>query len=105
MTILPSDKGFTSSRCATWTPLGPAVTKNPTEPFADGTYVVGLDIAPGTWRTAGQSGCYWARLKDLTGDMGSLLANENSPGSAVVAIAATDKGFTSRRCGTWTKAA
>lgn len=104
VTIAESDKGFTSSRCAQWAPLGPPVTQSQTAPFGDGTYVVGLDVAPGTWRTDGQAGCYWARLSDLAGGMSSIITNDNGAGSAVVTIAPSDKGFQTMRCGMWTKA-
>lgn len=103
VTIAPSDKGFTSTRCAPWVPLGPAITTGPTEPFGPGTFAVNTDIAPGTWRSAGAAGCYWARLKDFAGGVTGIIANDNASGPAVVQIAPTDAGFTSSRCGTWTK--
>ncbi len=64
---------------------------------------MGTDIAPGKYRTAGGSGCYWARLKNFTGTTDGIIANDNVTGSTIVTIASTDKGFTSSDCGTWTK--
>lgn len=104
VTIAPNDAGFESRRCGTWTQDLSAITSGPTEPFAgDGTYIVGVDIAPGTWRASGASRCYWARLNGFGGTR-NIIANDNPAGAtAVVTIAAGDKGFETARCGTWTK--
>lgn len=101
VTIGKSDKGFESQRCGLWVPGLQAITENPKAPFGNGTYVVGTDIAPGTWRADSPETCYWARLRGFSGGMGDLIANEN--GKGIVTIAASDKGFRSERCGTWTK--
>jgi hypothetical protein len=102
VTIAPTDKGFSSQRCGQWIPLGGPVTASPTAPFGAGTFVVGKDIAAGTWRSNGTTSCYWARLKGFSGQLGEIIANDNVTGSAIVTIAASDTGFTSARCGTWT---
>lgn len=65
-------------------------------------YIVGTDIEPGTYKSSGQDGCYWERMGDFSGN--SILDNDNASGQAVVTINATDKGFESSRCGTWTLA-
>jgi hypothetical protein len=70
--------------------------------FASGTFIVRTDIAPGTYRARG-SGCYWARLRAFTGELGAIIANGNPRGQAIVTIKASDRGFTSTRCGTWTR--
>jgi hypothetical protein len=69
----------------------------------DGTYLVGPDIAPGTYRAPGGDACYWARLKDTDGDLSSVLANGLGGGRKVVTIARTDKAFETRGCGAWTR--
>lgn len=100
-----SDKAFNSSRCAKWTQDLSAITKSPTDPFkGDGTYIVGVDIAPGTWRADNPDDrCYWERMSGFGGaGVGEIIANDNVKGSAIVAIAAADKGFKSSHCGTWT---
>ncbi len=76
---------------------------SPTNPFSEGTYIVGLDIAAGTWRAQPTSSCYWARLAGFSGEVDDILANHNTSESTIVTIAPTDKGFTSTRCGIWTK--
>ena len=70
--------------------------------FGDGTWRVGFDIEPGTYRTSGTDSCYWARLSNFTGS-NDILANDNARGPAIVTILRGDAGFISRRCGTWTR--
>jgi len=101
--IAATDRGFQSSRCSTWTLDMSPITPSPTSPLkGDGTYVVGADIAPGTWRSSSSEDCYWARLSGFAGvGVRQVLANNNGVG--VVTILPTDKGFETSRCGTWTK--
>jgi hypothetical protein len=70
--------------------------------FSDGTYRVGKDIKPGTYRTGSHSTCYWARLRSFTGSLSSIIANDNASWPSVVTILRTDKGFETRGCGNWT---
>ena len=100
--IAPDDKGFESKRCGTWTKDLSAITTSRTS-FSGGTYIVGTDMEPGTYQSSGGDGCYWARLSNFSGELSAVLANDNTDGPTVVTISASDKGFTSRRCGTWTK--
>lgn len=76
----------------------PTATPTPTYPhFGDGTYQVGKDIKPGTYRTrVGSSNCYYARLKGFGGTLDDIIANNNTDAPAVVTIAATDKGLNQR---------
>ncbi len=101
ITIGKSDKGFESKRCGLWVTNLSAITESPAAPFGDGMYIVGTDIAPGTWRSDAPQGCYWVRLRGFSGQMGDLITNAN--GKGIVTIAPTDKGFKSQRCGTWSK--
>ncbi len=101
ITIAQGDKAFESKRCGLWSPDLSAVTTAPTQPFEDGTYLVGVDVAPGTWRSDSPDGCYWVRLKSFAGGMAGIIANAH--GRGLVTIAPTDKGFQSHRCGTWTR--
>lgn len=77
-------------------PTGPASSIN-----RDGTYMVGTDIQPGTWRTNGGSGCYWERKANLTGGIGSILDNHLGNGQQLVTILPSDKAFETKRCGGW----
>lgn len=69
----------------------------------DGTYLVGTDIQPGRWKTNGGDFCYWARLKDDSGDFDAIITNHAGAGQATVTIARTDGAFTTTGCGTWTR--
>jgi hypothetical protein len=77
----------------TATSLPPTPTTNPNL-VNPGTYIVGSDIQPGIYR--GEAGrdlldsCYWARLRDLSGQFDAILANDNSVGQFYIELAATD---------------
>lgn len=87
----------------------PTPPAGPTGSMADGTWEVGVDIQPGKYKTvvpATSRNCYWERMRDFSGALGSILDNDNHrPGESVtVVIAATDKGFKTSGCGTWARA-
>jgi hypothetical protein len=74
--------------------------------LGEGKFVVGTDIAPGTYRTTGPSGhldCYWGRLTRTSDGTGSIIANNLGPGPATVTIDNSDGAFQTRWCNTWTK--
>ncbi len=87
----------------------------PTRPSAaapasigDGTYVVGTDIKPGLYKTSGPADasipiCYWERDRDLSGGIGSIIANDNSNGPTTVQISSSDRAFKTSGCATWVK--
>ncbi len=62
----------------------------------EGTYVVGTDIKPGTYRAAASPGCYWARLASL--DTSNILNNDNADGPVVLQVLPSDKAVTVSRC-------
>jgi hypothetical protein len=68
-----------------------------------GTYLVGQDIDPGTYRAAATDGCYWARLSTL--NTSDIIDNDNANGPVVVEIAASDKAFTASGCAKFHKIA
>jgi hypothetical protein len=104
VTIAPTDAGFSSDGCGTWTADLSPITSSPTAPFGEGKFIVGTDIAPGTWRNSDSSaGCYWERLSGFSGGFGDLIANDFSGSIQVVTIAPADAGFSSSGCGSWTK--
>ncbi|MGH3628182.1 MAG: hypothetical protein ACRDRL_12195 [Sciscionella sp.] len=69
----------------------------------DGTFVVGTDVKPGTYHTAGSADCYWEREKDTSGNFNSIIANNISAGPQTVTIAPSDGAFKTEGCGTWTR--
>lgn len=101
VTIAATDTGFESARCGTWTADLSQVTTSTTE-FDEGTWIVGTDIEPGTYRSSGGELCYWARLSGFGGSTSDIVANDNVSGPTIVTIEGSDEGFASQRCGTWT---
>jgi hypothetical protein len=104
VTIESSDDGFSSERCGTWSNDLSAITAGQQEPFGDGTYIVGVDIAPGTWRNSDSSeGCYWERLSGFGGSIiDDVTDNEFTYESQIVTISVADEGFSTSGCGVWT---
>lgn len=78
------------------TPVPPTATPDPNL-IQPGTYLVGTDIRPGIYK--GQAGydlfasCYWARLRNLSGSLDAILANDNSIGQFYVEIKESDYAF------------
>lgn len=76
-------------------PAGPVTT------FGNGTYLVGDEVAPGKYRSAGVDGsmCYW----DLTNDAGTIVDQgvaTEGPSRATLKAGLT---FKSSGCSTWNK--
>lgn len=86
----------------------PAAASGPSASFSDGTYHVGVDIAPGRYKTAGPSAdaifkdCYWERTKDDSGEFGSIISNGNAQGPGYVTVKNGEFFQTAGGC-TWTK--
>ena len=85
-------------------PPPPSVPKTIME--TDGTYRVGVDIVPGTYRSGGtspegESDCYWARLRSLkpTDIINSGIGTEFQ----VVTIKPSDRAFVTHSCQPWQK--
>jgi hypothetical protein len=100
--VAATDKGFESQNCGTWTKDLSQITTSKTT-FGDGMYIIGTDVTPGTYRNTGAQGCYYARLSGFGGTVDDILANNNVETATIVTISASDKGFQSNGCGTWTK--
>jgi hypothetical protein len=105
----PSGSGATSASSPAKQKQGQESGKKAAAPEAkpafkgSGTYQVGTDIQPGTYRTSGNDDgmCYWERAKDASGSMDSILANDNVTGSSYVTVKKTDKIFKSTDCKDW----
>ncbi|MGA4943922.1 hypothetical protein [Streptomyces cinereoruber] len=74
-------------------PPTPTAKPGPATSFeGDGMYLVGEDIAAGTYKTAGPveddliPNCYWARHKDASGEFSSITANDNVKGQTRVTV-------------------
>ena len=86
-------------------PPPPSVSKTTME--TDGTYRVGTDIVPGTYRSAGPSpegasDCYWARLSSLNET--HIIASNISTSAQEVTIQSSDTAFLTHSCQPWRKA-
>lgn len=67
----------------------PAAAAGPKTDFGDGTYLVGTDIAVGSYKSSGPrpggvGQCYWARLKDDSG--ANIIANNLGAGATRVTV-------------------
>ncbi len=102
VTVSASDKGFYSDMCGTWTADLSAVLP-PGSPVPSGTYIVGTDVTPGTYRSAAGAVCRWARLSGFGGANEEVIADGGPSTGAIVTIAGSDKGFRSSGCEAWTK--
>jgi hypothetical protein len=100
--VEPSDVAFSSTgACGAWTRWTPPAT--PASTFTDGDWVVGADIAAGTYKSVNGYDCYWELARGFDHDLTEIITTDNSPGSATVTIPATAARFTSKGCGTWNR--
>lgn len=76
-TVVKTIATHTRTATVTYTPA-------PKPAINDGTYQVGRDIRPGTFRTSGGSQCYWQVSSDPNGD--NILSNDNITGPAIVQL-------------------
>ena len=106
--IAPTDAGFRSSNCNTWSNNLTPRTSSPTAPFgAGGHYQVGSEVAAGTWQSSGPASgdsCYWERLSGFSGELDDIVANGFTYTPSIVTISASDVGFyADPDCGTWSR--
>jgi hypothetical protein len=101
--ILATDLAFeTDPDCGSWSRSArPAPNGIP-----GGVWLVGSQVPPGTYGVNASRGCYWARLRDFTGNLSGIIDNEfvSGGGPQLVTITASDVGFENDGdCGTWTR--
>jgi hypothetical protein len=111
--MFPADETYRVGQCASgWIPFSteaePAVRhaapdREPRqEGIGEGTFIVGEDVQPGRYKAKAADGnCYWARLKDDSGELDSIIANNNTAGQSSVTIKATDGAFETSGCTPW----
>jgi hypothetical protein len=81
----------------------PKKTKKPgpaTRFSGEGEFVVGEDIKPGTYKTAGPEGgfgCYWERAENASGEFDAIIANNNLNGPGRVTLNSGEY-FQTNRC-------
>jgi hypothetical protein len=79
--------------------------------ITDGAFEVGTApgaVAPGMYRTEGPrepgtATCFWARLRDRSGEFSSVIATGNARGADRVTIEPTDGAFSTSGCQAWIK--
>jgi len=76
--------------------------------YGDGTFLVGYDIDPGVYHSAGPPrdrppNCYWERSAADAGDVSSIIANDNSHGPVTITIKRSDRSFKSHGCLPWVR--
>lgn len=68
-----------------------------------GTFLVGDEISPGTYRSEDTSNCYWARLSGTDGSLDSIITNNFGGGRQIVTISGSDRAFETSGCGEWNR--
>ncbi len=95
--VVGSDKALATSCELSFLPKLPNPATEFPQKIQAGMYLVGIDIKPGTYM--GKAGteitksCYWDRLIDVTGNLDSILANDNATGQFYVQVLASDFAF------------
>jgi hypothetical protein len=101
VTIRATDYQVEFDDCGTWQYVEGAQrppADDAAEPKGDGFYTVGVEIAPGKWRsTGGGDECYWARLDAYQ----NILDNHYGLSGGTVTIWASDYEVDFDGCGAW----
>ena len=103
--IARTDTAFNSHpECGRWTTSPEPAPRART--ITPGKWLVGRQIAAGTYATNARSGCYWERLRGFSGQGRDRITNDfvNNGGRVVVSISASEAGFFANDdCGEWTR--
>ena len=101
VTVLPSDYEVEFDGCGTWIYVEsetPVLRPAAPAPKSDGFYTVGIEVAPGQWRSTGSgSGCYWARIDAYQ----NIIDNHFGNAGGTVTISAGDYEVDFSGCGLW----
>ena len=108
--IKADDVGFKTSGCVPWVQADGALDRKfPATASGqfpgDGEYRVGVEVPAGRYQATQEMGCHWVRESNFAdenlGAGGGAIVDSVDVG--IVDISATDVGFRSEHCGTWTK--
>lgn len=101
ITLLESDFQIEISNCGTAVFVGdrqPVLAPDAFDSKESGFYTVGVEIAPGLWRSTGSGdGCYYARLDDKQ----EIIANHFGNAGVTINLQPTDYEVEFNDCGTW----
>ena len=92
--------GFQTDGCGLWMLVSEVAA--PVGAITDGIWLVGEELPPGTYTSAGSDSCYWARLNGFGGTSDDIITNYLGSAKPIVTIAASDRGFETSGCGVWT---
>lgn len=100
---IPAAAPVTVTMTATKTEAAPAPTSAAPSGFGDGTYIVGSDIKPGTYKSAGPAAggideCYYERDRNTDDPLQKIIDNGNSKGQTVVVVKSGDYSVTFTGC-------
>lgn len=100
-TVPPLPSTTTSEPSPSSTSLSPSAGPAHTLP-GDGTFRMGEDLRPGTYRSPGGDSCSWERLRGLNGTSRDVIEHGEGTEPQVVHILPSDTAFKSKNCGDWT---
>ncbi len=99
--VRPTDYEIEFNGCGRWIWVenrAPVLDDDATAPKGDGFYTVGIEIAPGRWRSTGQqTNCYWSRLDGNQ----RILDNHFGLAGGTVLVRPTDYEVFFSDCGMW----
>ncbi|GAA4776861.1 hypothetical protein GCM10023200_06950 [Actinomycetospora chlora] len=102
-----SSSSSSSSSYPSYSAAAPATTSampSVNGPFGNGTYLVGSELAAGTYRTDGSGGsCYWERLRDTSGEFSAIIANDAITGPSTMTVRSSDQAVHFSGDCTWTR--
>ena len=98
--ITEDDATFVTESCGAWTAVEDYTAPEGTEIADNGIWIVGQDLAPGTYEAEGGDLCMWQRLSALTPDLDSVIRMGADP---EVTIKSGDLAFLTTDCGSWTR--
>ncbi len=92
--IVVGDYAFETACEMLFLPVLPEPPAEFPQQIPPGMYLVGIDIQPGTYK--GQTGteieetCYWERLRNVLGEMDSIITNDNASGQFYIEVQSSD---------------
>ena len=100
--LTQNDVAIYSIRCGTWHIRESPKPQQIMTQFSDGSHLVGIDIAPGTYTTNSKDqDCRWFRTATFAATTPDNSGGYVSNGQQIATILPSDNGFFSQGCGTW----
>jgi hypothetical protein len=74
----------------------------PVRTFGDGTWEVGSEVRPGTYRATADGTCSWVRLGEPMGTLETVLGSAVGSGPRLLTVGKKDIAIRTNGCGRWT---